>query len=216
MTAVMPDATKNALLNSAASGGFVTSGTHLALFTTFPPIIGTNEVTGGTPAYARKVITHTANAATGALSPTTGIPATFDIPLGATVRAVAVCTALTAGSIVGWSPVGASARRAFSVDAAGVTNDDIFSPGHGLAVNDRVIFWPTIGAVLPTGMSEDTEYFVIAAGLTTDAFRVSATLGGSTIAITAIGDGDVQKYTPESYVGQGTYIVSAYTSSLPG
>lgn len=215
MTTTLPDATVHALLNSAAAGGFVTSATHVAAFTAFPPTIGGNEVTGGSPAYARKAATYTANAAARAISPSTGLPATFDIPAGTTVRAIAAVTALTAGSIVGWAPAGASARRAFSVDSAGVTNNDIFSPGHGLAAGNSVLVWPTIGAVLPTGLAEDTEYFVIAAGLTTDAFRLATTLGGSAIDITAIGDGDVQKFTPEVFAGQGTYQLTAFSTTIP-
>jgi hypothetical protein len=216
MTTVLPDATVHALLNSAVSGGLVTSGTHMALFTAFPPTIGSNEVTGGSPAYARKVITHTATAAARALSPATGLPATFDVPAGTTVRAIGICSALTAGTLIAWSPAGASNRRAFGVDAAGVTNNDLSSPAHGLVAGDAVLVWPTIGAVLPTGLAEDTTYFVIATGLTTDTFRVSATLGGSAVDITAIGDGDVQKFVPEVFAGQGTYQVTAYTTSLPG
>ncbi len=160
MTAILPDTTKNALLNSAATNGFVTSGTHLALFTAFPPIIGTNEVTGGSPAYARKVITFTASAAAGSISPATGLPATFDVPAGTTVKAVGVCTALTAGSLLAWLPAGSVARRAFSVDAGGVTADQLDAPGHGLSVNDQIIVWASIGAALPAGMAEDTIYFV--------------------------------------------------------
>lgn len=216
MTAVLPDATKNALLNSAVSGGFITSGTHLALFTSFPPAIGSNEVTGGSPAYARKVVAFTATAAAGALSPSSGLTATFDVPASTTVRAVGVCTALTAGSLIAWSPAGASARRAISVDSAGVTANDVFSPAHGLTAGQSVLFWPTIGASLPSGLAEDTEYFVISTGLATDSFRVSATLGGSAVDITAIGDGDVQKFTPEVFAGQGTYGVTTYSISLPG
>lgn len=216
MTAVLTDNCKNALLNSAATNGLVTSGTHLALFTTFPPTIGTNEATGGSPAYARKAITFTANAATGSISPSSGLSATFDVP-ATTVRAVGVCTALTAGSLLCWSPAGASARRAFTVpDATAVTADLLYSPAHGLVANDRVLLWPTIGAALPTGLAEDTEYFVISTGLTTDAFSVSATQGGSAVNVTAIGDGDVQKYTAEVFAAQGQYVVTNYTVSLPG
>lgn len=217
MTAVLPDTTKNALLNSAAANGLVTNGTHLAAFTAFPPTIGSNEVNGGSPAYARKVIAFTANAATGIISPSSGLPATFDVPAGTTIRAVAVCDALTAGSIRAWGPAGASARRAFTVaDSTDVTNNDIWSPAHGLSAGNSVLVWPTIGAVLPTGLAEDTEYFVIATGLTTDSFRLSATLGGSSVDITAIGDGDVQKFVPEVFAGQGTYQCSAFPVSLPG
>ena len=53
------------------------------------------------------------------------------------------------------------------------------STGHGLADGDSVIF-TTTGA-LPTGLTAGTAYFVITAGLTADAFEVSATPGGSAV-----------------------------------
>jgi len=211
MTAVITDACKNGLLDSAVAAALTTTP-HLSLHTGFPPA-GGNEVTGGSPAYARQPFTWSA-ATAGAKA--IAAAETFDVPVGTTVRAVAVYDALTVGTQKCWSPAGASARRAFSVDSAGVTNNDIFSPAHGLTTNDRVLFWPTIGAALPTGLSEDTEYFVIATGLTTDAFRVSTTEGGSAVDITAIGDGDVQKYVAEVFAGQGTYQVSTFVVSLPG
>lgn len=218
MTNVLPDATKNALLNSAASGGLITSGTHLAAFTAFPPTIGSNEVTGGSPAYARKAITHTATAAQpGGISPSSGLPATFDVPSGARVVALAVCSALTAGSIISWSPAGAGARLSISTpDATAVTNNDLFSEAHGLVAGNSVLFWDDFNSGLPNGLVEDTEYFVIATGLTTDSFRVSATLGGSALDITGAGVGTVQKFVPESYGGQGTYQCTNYSTQLPG
>jgi len=218
VTAVIPDTTKNALLNSAVSSGFVTSGVGLALFTAFPPTVGGNEVTGGSPAYARKATTFTASAAAGAISPATGLPATFDIPAGTTVKAIGVMDSATAGAgnVRSWSPANASARRAFNVTAAGFAANTIDSPAHGLVAGDSVLLWATIGAALPAGLAEDTQYFVIATGLTTDVFELSATLGGSVIDITGQGDGDVQKFVPEVFAGQGTYIVSALSISLPG
>lgn len=50
---------------------------------------------------------------------------------------------------------------------------------HGLTLNDTVIF-TTTGA-LPTGLLPSTTYYVISAGLTSGAFQVSATLGGTAI-----------------------------------
>lgn len=50
---------------------------------------------------------------------------------------------------------------------------------HGLTLNDTVQF-TTTGA-LPTGISASTTYYVISAGLTTNAFEISATLGGTAI-----------------------------------
>lgn len=51
--------------------------------------------------------------------------------------------------------------------------------GHGLAAGD-IVYMKTTGA-LPTGLAEDTAYYVIATGLTADAFRVSTSLGGSAV-----------------------------------
>jgi hypothetical protein len=61
----------------------------------------------------------------------------------------------------------------------------IASPGvftisaHGLVAGDALTF-TTTGA-LPTGLTAGTAYYVIAAGLTANAFEVSATLGGSAV-----------------------------------
>lgn len=211
MSAILTDATKNALLNSTATGSLEQGTPHLGLHTALGN--GGAEVTGGSPAYARKAITW--NAAASA-SRDIAAAQTFDIPAGTTVMAVQLWSASTAGTSRAWIPAGSSARRAFSVDSAGVTANDIFSPGHGLVADNRVVFWATIGAALPTGLAEDTGYWVIATGLTTDAFRVSTTQGGSAVDITAIGDGDVQKFTPEVFAAQGTYQVSSFAVSLPG
>lgn len=210
MTAVLPDATVNALLDSAVAGGLTTTP-FLSAHTGFPPS-GGNELTGGAPAYARKSFTFSAAAAR---AKAMSAAQTFDVPAGSTIRCLAEYDASTAGTLKAWSPAGASARRAVSVDSAGVTANDIFSPAHGLVAGNSVLFWATIGAALPTGLSEDTEYFVIATGLTTDAFRVSTTLGGSAVDITAIGDGDVQKFVPEVFAGQGTYQATSFIVSLP-
>jgi hypothetical protein len=210
VSAILTDVCKNAMLDSAVAGA---PGT--ALFLGLHTTLGASgtEVTGGSPAYARKAITWNA-AATGSKDIAAAV--TFDVPAGTTVRAVQLWSASTAGTSRAWLPAGSTARRAFSVSAGDLAGNTIQSPGHGLSAGQSVVFWPTIGAGLPTGLAEDTEYFVIATGLTTDVFEVSATLGGSAVDITAIGDGDVQKFTPEVFAGQGTYQVSSYPISLPG
>lgn len=55
--------------------------------------------------------------------------------------------------------------------------------GHGLEAGSPVIFEPT-GGNLPTGLSPDTVYYVVAAGLTPTTFSVAATPGGAAIATT--------------------------------
>lgn len=50
---------------------------------------------------------------------------------------------------------------------------------HGLAAGDAVVFATT--SALPTGLTAGTTYYVISAGLTSNAFEVSATSGGSAV-----------------------------------
>lgn len=62
-----------------------------------------------------------------------------------------------------------------------------FSTAHGLTTNDAVVFTGS----LPTGLSENVQYYVIAAGLTTTDLRVSATLGGAAVNLTSSTTGGV-------------------------
>lgn len=80
------------------------------------------------------------------------------------------------------------------VDSTDATNNDLQSAAHGLSANDRIAFLSVPGAPggVPGGPSlygtgSGVLYHVIATGLTTDAFRVSATQGGAALDIT--GDG---------------------------
>lgn len=71
------------------------------------------------------------------------------------------------------------------VESIGTFTVTIASPAvfsktaHGLVAGDAVYF-TTTGA-LPTGLSANTLYYVIAAGLTADAFEVAATFEGAAI-----------------------------------
>lgn len=75
--------------------------------------------------------------------------------------------------------------NAFALAASFVATVSIATPGvvskvaHGLKAGDKIQF-STTGA-LPTGLAAATDYFVIAAGLTADAFELAATLGGAAI-----------------------------------
>lgn len=62
------------------------------------------------------------------------------------------------------------------------------STAHGLVAGARVQFTNSGGA-LPTGLSAATDYYVISAGLTSTAFRVSATYGGAAVNLTGAGSG---------------------------
>ena len=83
-----------------------TAATHGALFTT--TVSGTTpgtEVTGGSPAYARKPLTWVPGASDGVNTATV----TFDVPSGVTVQAVGLYTALTAGTYLDGANVTAQA-----------------------------------------------------------------------------------------------------------
>lgn len=69
-------------------------------------------------------------------------------------------------------------------------------PAHGLSVNQEVVFTNSGGA-LNTGLTAGNIYYVISAGLTTNAFEVSATVGGSAINTSSAGSG-VQTATAQS------------------
>lgn len=81
------------------------------------------------------------------------------------------------------------------VDGTGVTNNTLAATNHGLA-NDqrvRVLRLPGTGAV-PTGLSENTTYFVV--GTANDTFQLSATQGGGAIDLTGEGGVLVVKLSP--------------------
>jgi hypothetical protein len=70
-----------------------TAATHAALYTTAPSSSAGTEVTGGSPAYARKALSWGAPAS-GVIT----VTVTFDVPTGTTVVGAGVHTAITAGT----------------------------------------------------------------------------------------------------------------------
>lgn len=81
---------------NAAADGIVAAGyTWLALFDGDPGGAGA-ELSGGSPAYARKSVTFAA--ASGGSRAASNVPITFDIPAGSDVSHWALYTASTAGT----------------------------------------------------------------------------------------------------------------------
>lgn len=76
---------------------FTTRASHAALYTTVPTstTAGT-EVSGGSPAYARKAISWTAGGSDGVVTATV----TFDVPTGVTLRGAGVHSALTGANYI--------------------------------------------------------------------------------------------------------------------
>lgn len=82
------------------------------------------------------------------------------------------------------------------------TADTITAPAHGLANNQRVRVLACPGAVIPTGLSENTTYFVINAA--TDTIQLSTSQGGAAVDITASGAAFFMPHTPVTVAASAT------------
>lgn len=77
------------------------------------------------------------------------------------------------------SEVPFSAVLAQTYAVTGEADTDLFtSTAHGLEAGDCIEFGSLTGG---TGLTEDTPYFIIAAGLTANAFQVALTKGGDAV-----------------------------------
>jgi hypothetical protein len=72
---------------------------------------------------------------------------------------------------------------------------------HGLTAGDKVVF--TGGTTIPCGLTLNTIYYVISAGLTTSAFQVSASSGGSSISVTGTATGTFYVAEPVNLTSYG-------------
>jgi len=197
---------ENAVLDeiyNAGAGTFPTADPFISLHTADPADTGANEVAGGS--YVRQQAAF-GPAASGTLSNTanidfTGMPAV-------TVVAWGVNDASTAGTFfqTGWLSTVSGLGVVRSGDLAG---NDIQSSVHGLTTDDRVVFEVIEGLTIPAGITAGTLYFVLAAGLTTDAFNISLTSGGAEIDITAAGSCIWRKVTPKVVNGGDTFRIAA-------
>jgi hypothetical protein len=88
---------KNAMLNALGA-----LAVYVSLHTADPGENGSNEVTGGSPAYARKAITW--NAAGNGTMDDSNVPV-FDVPAGTTVSYVGFWSAVTTGIFYGSADV---------------------------------------------------------------------------------------------------------------
>ena len=191
------DAAKNAMLDAEGS-------THLSLHSDWSAT-GANEISGGSPAYARKAATF--DAASGG-SKALSAPLTFDVPGGATVVAwVGRYTALTGGTFLGMTPLN-GIERPISVD---LTANTIKQAAHGYANDSRVVF---VGGTPPGGLTVGTTYYVINAA--TDTYQVAATQGGAAIDLTAEPSAGCRaaQLVPETYNSQGTLQVAVSPALL--
>lgn len=162
---------------------------------------GANEVTGGSPAYARKAITMAAAASRARAAST---QPTFDVPTGTTVRFVGLWT--NAGTVFKGMFANGGSEKGFQIDA---TNNNILCEGHGLVNGDKVVFY---GGTPPGGLTEGTVYFVVGNSTADpDLFQVALTAGGAAIDITTLHTPacKLSKIIEESFGAQGTFQVQS-------
>lgn len=164
-----------------------------------PGTTGANEISGGSPAYARKGIAYNASAA--GLKTNSGAIA-FDVPAGKTIYHVGLWDAVSAGTNYGYAPL-VGTPKGFGSAAAGT--DVITSVAHGLSDTWQVVVANVFAESLPTGLTEGDVYFVRDA--TTDTFKLSLTSGGAAIDLGA-GELAFQRCVPETFGSQGTLTIA--------
>lgn len=206
----LTDTGENAVLDeiyNAGAGTFPAANVFLSLHSADPADTGANELTGG--GYARQQTDFTA-AASGTLSNVGAV--TWSVPAG-NVVAWGAWDAVSAGNVfqTGWMNPSSGKVVDLALVRAGsdVTNNDIQSQAHGFAADDRVVFEVIEQLTIPAGLTAGTIYFVIATGLTTDAFRVATTSGGAAIDITAAGSAIWRKVLVTNFGGAGSFQIAA-------
>lgn len=178
------------------------------------PGTGTNftgtEATGGSPAYIRKAVVWSAGAS-GQKVNTSAL--TFDVPAG-TYGFFPLFDHVTAntGNYRGHIPFGgASTVKGFASVDTTLTNDQFLSVAHGLSDGDRVQLRGVFAEAVPTGTGLTAGALLYVVNSATNTFKLSTTLGGAAIDITAVGGGEIyfQRVVPEVFASQGQITVAA-------
>lgn len=195
----LSDFSENKILDhSSGKAAWTMPTASIGLFTAAPTDAGGGtEVAGGS--YARKTTAaadwNSASSGQQTNAQALAFPtATADwAPSGTPLVAYGSFDASSGGNLIEWDYLGNHPYKPIvGDDTAG---DTIRCPAHGYVADDRVVFTAEFGGTLPTGITAATLYWVIAGGLTTDAFKVSTTQGGAAVDITAVGSGMVRKVT---------------------
>lgn len=189
----------NVSARNAAVDGLAAVTSHIALF----DAAGV-ELTGGSPAYARKAVTWGAAAAGIRASITAAL--LFDVPAATTVAFHGLMSAITAGTTHGILPVQGS-TPALPMGATFLASTDVFTSfAHGFVDTNRVVLSDISTAGLAAGFDENTVYYVVTAA--TDTFQLALTSGGAAILSAASMECYVTKCVPEVFAAQGQYNIA--------
>ena len=128
--------------------------------------------------------------------------------------AVTAVTVTNVGSAYTSAPTVAVAKPRRTIPLASITTatDTIAYTTHGLNAGD-VLVYNNGGGTSATGLTSGTTYYVIASGLTANAFKVSATDAGTAVDITGQGN-DAQFFEIFAVVNRATATAAlGYTSA---
>lgn len=195
---MIPTAGKNVALDALGI-------THVGAHNAWPGETGASaELSGGSPAYARKAITFAAAANASKAASTQPL---IDVPAGQSVAWLSGWTQASGGECRLVTPAGGEDKE-ITVDVAA---DTVRSVAHGYGNGQTVVFY---GGTVPGGLTEGTIYYVRDA--TADTFRVAATVGGAAIDLTSEPGAAcvVSKIVVETYAAQGQYQVTGLTAAL--
>ena len=188
--------------HNACANGLAALITHISVHNGVPDTAGSNEVAGTTRAAVAWTTLNGVIDNTGQVA--------HAMAAGDAVSFYGLFGAASGGTFYGYVPrcgVGQSRSGFGSVDAAGVTANNIQSAAHGLTDTDTVIVSNVLGEALPTGLTEGTIYFVV--GATTDTFQLSLTLAGAAINITAQGELYFARFVTETFASPGNLVAAA-------
>jgi hypothetical protein len=122
------------------------------------------------------------------------------------IQATSTITAEVGKGTAGWTGVAATLTASTNL----ITRTDAGT--HGLVAGDAVFF----SAVTAGGVTANAIYYVLASGLTTTAFKVSATPGGTELDITSDGTGTLNKQAGFAYVPMTTATTDLITRADGG
>lgn len=173
----------------------------MRLHTGYPGLTGANELSGGAPAYAAKACSYGLSSAGEARVLSAAV--VFDVPASTILWA-----SCWQGAELQYIAPTAGSPFEFVADTAANT---IKAPSHGLADNERVVFYFNP----PGGLTAGALYYVTTA--TTDDFKVSTTMAGPEENITSQADSGClcSRVVPRVYAAQDTHTVSSFPFGLP-
>lgn len=200
---------RDSMLNAIVGVPAVAVATHASLHSAVPDANGSSELSGGSPAYARKPISFSP-ASAGRLVKAASPTVVFDVPAGSTAAFVGLWTSVTGGAFLGYAPL-SSDPPSVAVVTAG--DDSFSSPGHGLIANDRVLVSAFTGMSTPPGVAPGV-YFMLP--IDADNYQLSTTVGGAAVNPTADGVVVFQRIRVDTFSSQGTVTVATLVLGLDG